>query len=57
MLETDTDPKSSGILFSKLQEKFQHNPITESNIDDALFELAYDGKIYQPRPNYYKLLE
>lgn len=29
----------------------------DKKIDDCLFELAYDGKAYQPRPDYYKWID
>lgn len=29
----------------------------ESMVDDVLFELAYDGRVFQPRPNYYKFMD
>jgi hypothetical protein len=29
----------------------------ESEVDDILFELAYEGKVYQPRPDYYKIMD
>ena len=29
----------------------------ESEVDDILFELAYEGKVYQPRPDFYKIME
>lgn len=29
----------------------------ESEVDDILFELAYEGKVYQPRPDYYRIMD
>lgn len=29
----------------------------ESDVDDALFELAYEEKVYQPKPAYYKAMD
>lgn len=31
--------------------------VDETSVDDILFELAYEGKVYQPRPDYYKIME
>ncbi len=31
--------------------------VDESEVDDVLFELAYEGKVYQPRPDYYKIMD
>lgn len=31
--------------------------IDESEVDDILFELAYEGKVYQPRPDYYRIMD
>ena len=29
----------------------------ESEVDDILFELAYEGKVYQPRPDFYRIMD
>ena len=31
--------------------------IEESEVDDILFELAYEGKVYQPRPDFYRIMD
>ena len=45
-----------GVEFKQLVNALGNN-IEESIVDDILFELAYEGKVYQPRPEYYKLME
>lgn len=31
--------------------------VKESVVDDILYEMAYDGKVYQPRPDFYKIMD
>jgi len=45
-----------GVEFNQLLKALGNN-YDESVIDDILFELAYEGKVYQPRPEYYKLMD
>lgn len=47
--------EGNGVEFSRLCTALPQ--FDESKIDDGLFELAYDGKVYQPRPEYYRLLD
>ena len=50
--ENDT---GSGVEFSMILKLV--GSVDESEIDDILFELAYEGKVYQPRPDFYKIME
>ena len=49
-----------GVEFDEII-KLLHEPdyqvYSESDIDDKLFELAYEGKVYQPRPDFYKIMD
>ena len=44
-----------GVVFSEIVKQLQG--FDESEIDDVLFELAYEGKVYQPKPDYYKIMD
>ena len=44
-----------GVAFSEILKQLQG--YDESEIDDVLFELAYEGKVYQPKPDYYKIMD
>ena len=44
--------KNGEMSFAQLHEVF--SGIDESELDDLLFELAYNGKVYQSRPDFYK---
>jgi hypothetical protein len=45
-----------GVEFNQLMSNLGNN-IEESVVDDILFELAYEGKVYQPKPEYYKFMD
>lgn len=31
--------------------------VDEQEVDDILFELAYEGKVFQPKPDYYRIMD
>lgn len=45
----------NGVEFSVIMGNLGN--IDESEVDDILFELAYEGKVYQPRPDYYRIMD
>ncbi len=50
--ENDT---GNGVEFSVIMKNA--GEVDESEVDDILFELAYEGKVYQPRPDYYRIMD
>lgn len=72
MLEEPEEPEEES-LTSKIEKILRENDsgngvefsvilklagtVEESEVDDILFELAYEGKVYQPRPDFYKIME
>jgi len=44
-----------GVEFSEVIKLLKG--VDESEVDDILFELAYEGKVYQPKPDYYKIMD
>ncbi len=53
-----TMDSGNGIEFSALVGDIlkTYPQVQESVVDDILFEMAYEGKVYQPRPDYYKIM-
>ena len=47
------DDDGYGVNISYLLEKLGN--VDKSLVDDVLFELEYHRKVYQPRPDYYKI--
>lgn len=45
----------NGVEFSVIMGNL--GDVDESEVDDLLFELAYEGKVYQPRPDYYRIMD
>ena len=45
----------NGARFAKIVKSLPE--YTENQVDDFLFELAYEGKLYQPRPDFYKVFD
>ena len=45
----------NGVEFSVIMDKV--GSVDESEVDDILFELAYEGKVYQPRPDFYRIMD
>ena len=45
----------NGVEFSVIMDKI--GSVDESEVDDILFELAYEGKVYQPRPDFYRIMD
>ena len=45
----------NGVEFSVIMNKI--GSVDESEVDDILFELAYEGKVYQPRPDFYRIMD
>jgi RPA family protein len=50
-----SNDSGDGVGFSEIVKLLQG--FEESEIDDVLFELAYEGKVYQPKPDYYKIMD
>ncbi len=51
MLDVDGYGVEDKILFAAMSDH------SEVEIDDMLSELAWEGLVYQPRPDYYKLMD
>jgi len=51
LFELDTE---NGVKFENLLKEFPD--FTEDDLDNEMFELAYLNILYQPVPEYYKLL-
>lgn len=50
-----TSDSGDGVSFAEIVKMLPGSG--ESEIDDVLFELAYEGKVYQPKPDYYKIMD
>lgn len=52
------DTTGEGVEFENLVKRMETaNIADESVIDDILFELSYEGMVYQTRPECYKLMD
>lgn len=51
------DTSGEGVEFKVLVAELKQEDMTESVIDGILFTLAYEGLVYQTRPEYYKLMD
>lgn len=51
----ELDTNGVGVEFTDIARAME--PLDEDRVDDMLFELAYDGKVYQPRPEHYRLMD
>ncbi len=67
---TDSDPylklgeilrtldQGNGVEFNDLVTELSKTQDVDINkVEDMLFELAYEGKVYQPRPEAYRLMD
>lgn len=50
-----TNDSGDGIEFSEIVKLLENT--NDSEVDDILFELAYEGRVYQPKPDYYKIMD
>lgn len=51
------DTSGEGVEFKALVDELKPDDMSESLIDDILFNLSYEGLVYQPKPEYFKLMD